>query len=336
MSQDLAVVEFSESLTPEEVKERTNETLDALLSGYNAVRAGYPFTSYLSDLISYYSSSSERKKFLISHPQLRKALNFSPLTAEQDKTAGEIFGRYSNALSDISFSIDTYLEGGDLDRETLLIMARINQEAALCLYDGLIDRQQRESEWDLNFVDVLEVLAGSHVRGSHFIAEILSGARAQAGLMHLLWKNGYLVLPLDLSVQSDEVETLDVDSGIDFLAIAPKTGMVYALDAKARKMVGEGELVQQRATVGRFYVNLSKEELKKRAERVRTKIQAAYEDQDTPPESQRLLRLVLNRETLLWRLKKIVLPSSEFFLDRRGKITDERIQKEAIMAVERD
>ena len=62
--------------------------------------------------------------------------------------------------------------------------------------------------------------------------KVVSGARAQAGLMHVFEHNGYtLAMPDPLRKQ--EIKKWDVETGVDFVAFDPNNRILYLIDAKS-------------------------------------------------------------------------------------------------------
>jgi len=111
--------------------------------------------------------------------------------------------------------------------------AIFNQNFSYDLYQKMMEVQrgrgkslvQREIEM---FVELLEELYKQNVPQKDLIHQVLCGAKAQAGLMFTLSKNGFWVIP---PRTEEEIKKMDLH-GVDFAAVNPQ-GVLFLIEVKS-------------------------------------------------------------------------------------------------------
>lgn len=361
MSGDVTAVEQTALKMPAPMEIRPGEAKEAeekafltkLVDGYRCLpeeetiwaegKVTYPFTSLLSDLISYYSADSlaARKGQLADLPQLKTIMD--KMTVVEEKAGYRIFRQYADIINDLAFGVDYEQEKKSRrlsegvakrsdDEEMLIARARLNQEAANCIFQELKGLGTK-GPWELSLADVLKVFAKSRLRGSYVVDQILSGAKSHGGMMHFLWQEGFYVQPLDPN--QDQEIILDVRGGIDFAAVNPKTGTVYFIDAKSRNFqevwAGQKDDLVANLVVRREELVISPDNMAQAESWIKTKLQAKRDDPATPEKERAVSRKVLKGDNFIKvRTRIIILPNRRELIDDRGQIIDNFVKKDIL------
>lgn len=83
------------------------------------------------------------------------------------------------------------------------------------------------------FVQVIQAMNDAQSQLGIAMNQILTGARAQAGLMHLFDEAGFEIRMLDCD-NGQEIKEWDVRGGTDFIAIDRSRRLIYYIDAKSK------------------------------------------------------------------------------------------------------
>lgn len=164
------------------------------------------------------------------------------LTSDEKEVRSFILG-YTNLLTDLSDHLLSYGEikdkKGNLNQDILLNFARFNQRLALALYQVGLPTASNEDKNNAGFF--ISVLQESAKKGLPVYSELLKavkGALAQAGVMRLLYDQGYEIILPDYN-NLDELRVWDLEGGVDLVAISP-LGRTYFIDVKGEFVRGVG------------------------------------------------------------------------------------------------
>lgn len=159
----------------------------------------------------------------------------------------------------------------DSDGDPKLKRAVFNQRLASDLYEHMISsRKEIDGDHDRQIKIFVELLGhlSSHNDSllGRFIKTILSGARAQAGLMFCLRNHGFFIVAPQ---NGREIRKMDLQ-GVDFAAVTPK-GKIFFIDAKSDIQKSEVgfELQPKDYSTKSFFLNLVLERLRQEESRVR-------------------------------------------------------------------
>lgn len=139
----------------------------------------------------------------------------NPATEYRDRYR-ELFSRFETILSS--------------DREAIVAKAIFNQQLAQSLWR--VQTDYRIAGGAEEFVTIIRAMDAAGIPLGIACNKVVSGARAQAGLMHVFDESGYHVVVPDPSKQN-EVKEWDVEAGVDLVAFDEKNLVLYLIDAKS-------------------------------------------------------------------------------------------------------
>lgn len=295
-------------LTPER---REKTTFEKVMLGYSGVqeylikleKPKYPFPEFLGDLVE---SGATKGKTVSENAAL--AFSIGGVSEAEKAFVWYTCGSFADRLKKISL----FFQEGNPTEKQKVALAQFNQKMATGLFYALKGDWDKADQAD-SFVELVGAFAAGETgfRGREQVKIMLSGARAQAGLMYLLETNGYQIFPLD-SENAAQVRQLDL-GGVDFIARRPD-GLKFLIDAKARKwnVDNTGEITEERLTVSISEKYHPKDELRRMSEHY--------------PEAITADDIELGRCIGM----TVILPSSPRHLGEYGNIMDDTIKKDIL------